>query len=250
MCLIQLAFCEKTMDWTIAANRDEFLDRPAIPAHLWENGVFAGRDELAGGTWLGIHANRRFAAVTNVRHPKSRILGERSRGELVTQFLTTSLSALTFIEQLKRDAALYGGFNILLFDGQQFYHYNNIFGDTTRLTTGYYTLSNDTLDTPWPKAVRVRQAFIPLHAANASPIEFIHMMQDDTRAAHDALPQTGIELDMEKKLSSIFIQIDGYGTRCTTYIHSTQKETQFVEQTYENGVPTTIATQIWTYSHL
>lgn len=245
MCLIQLAFCEETKSWTVAANRDEFIARDARPAHVWENGIFAGRDVQAGGTWLGMKG-RRFAAVTNVRHPKSRIMGERSRGSLVTDFLTSSLSAAAFIAHLQQHHLLYGGFNILLFDGEAFYHYNNIFHDSTKLTTGYYTLSNHTLNTPWPKSVRVREHFIPLYEANAAPMQFIHMMQDSTRAPVHALPETGLAPQMEENLSSIFIHIEGYGTRCTTYIQHTDDKTIFVEQTYENGVPTTLVEQVWT----
>lgn len=240
MCLIQLAFNEEKRAFTVLANRDEYTARPATAAHYWSNGIFAGQDIEAGGTWIGIARNRRFAALTNVRHPKSRILGERSRGDIVTRFLTSTVCAEAFIHELQQQKEKYGGFNVLLFDGTTFHHYNNIFDETTTLTSGYYTLSNDTLNTPWPKAVRVREQFIPLYETHAAPEAFIHIMQDNTQAPTDALPKTGIEPVMEKQLSSIFIALDGYGTRCTTYIRSGEFNTQFIEQTYEDGIATSI----------
>lgn len=239
MCLIQLAFHDDTKSYTVIANRDEFTNRPAIAAHYWENGLFAGQDAQAGGAWLAVTKDRRFAAVTNVRHPQSRILGDRSRGELVTKFLTSDVSARDFIDVLKEERELYGGFNILLFDGDEFYHYNNIFNDMTKLATGYYTLCNNTLGTPWPKVVRVREQFIPLYESGAEPEAFIRLMQQPERAPIDQLPATGVPLEMEEKLSSIFIAFEGYGTRCTTYIRSDEQQFTFIEQTYDNGQPTT-----------
>lgn len=247
MCLIQLAFDAQQKAFTVIANRDEFTARPAAAAHYWANGIFAGQDIEAGGTWLGLSKNRRFAAVTNVRHPKSRILGERSRGEIVTRFLTSTQSSQAFIRELQRDKELYGGFNVLLFDGTELHHYNNIFDETTQLASGYYTLSNDTLNTPWPKSVRVREQFVPLFEADAQADAFLAMMQDNTQAADEELPLTGIDPAMEKQLSSIFIAIDGYGTRCTTYIKSASTHTEFIEQTYENGVAVSLVRETMTH---
>ena len=62
------------------------------PACRWRNGreapqVYAGRDLEAGGTWLGVGANGRFAALTNIRDPHQPP-ARKSRGELVARFLS------------------------------------------------------------------------------------------------------------------------------------------------------------------
>ncbi|MCP1344019.1 NRDE family protein, partial [Halomonas sp. FL8] len=56
----------------LAANRDEFYDRPTAPLARWQDApeIVAGRDLRAGGSWLGVHRQGRMAAVTNVRAPE------------------------------------------------------------------------------------------------------------------------------------------------------------------------------------
>ena len=68
MCTIIL--CRNVFDdWplVLAANRDEFYERPTAPP-AWQStqvSIFAGRDLEAGGTWLGVRTDGRFAALTN-----------------------------------------------------------------------------------------------------------------------------------------------------------------------------------------
>ena len=74
-------------DWpiVIAANRDEMIGRPWLPpARHWDDrpDVIAGRDELAGGSWLGINDHGVIAAVLNGRRSLGPQTGFRSRGEL------------------------------------------------------------------------------------------------------------------------------------------------------------------------
>ncbi len=72
----------------VAANRDEFLARPASAPRRWpgEPAVLAPRDEEAGGTWLGVNANGLFVGVTN-RHGATRDRRLASRGQLVARAL-------------------------------------------------------------------------------------------------------------------------------------------------------------------
>jgi uncharacterized protein with NRDE domain len=72
----------------VAANRDEFLARPASPPQRWPGtpAVLAPRDEQAHGTWLGVNAHRLFVAVTN-RHGMDRDSRLLSRGQLVADAL-------------------------------------------------------------------------------------------------------------------------------------------------------------------
>jgi len=88
MCLIHFQYGEHPIfQLIVVANRDEIYDRPAEPAHFWEDEpeILAGRDLLEMGTWLGISKNGRFAALTNFRDP-SLPKRPRSRGEIVRNF--------------------------------------------------------------------------------------------------------------------------------------------------------------------
>lgn len=80
----------------IAANRDEFLGRPASPPRRWPGvpAILAPRDEQAQGTWLGVNAHRLFVGVTN-RHGSARDSRLASRGQLVAEALRSdSVEAL------------------------------------------------------------------------------------------------------------------------------------------------------------
>ena len=72
MCVIFFAYrAHPEYPLILLANRDEFYARPTDGARAWEYfpDIFAGRDLVHGGTWLGITKTRRFAAVTNYRDP-------------------------------------------------------------------------------------------------------------------------------------------------------------------------------------
>ena len=123
MCLIALSV-EKTKDWNgkdsyffiIIANRDEYHERPTTEMHWWSNKqILAGKDEDAGGTWLGTNKEGKFAAITNLKeNTNSKYLV--SRGELVTGFLESDLSAKSYLEQLESNNEEYAGFNIIVGD--------------------------------------------------------------------------------------------------------------------------------------
>ena len=88
MCLILVAWqVHPHYPLVLAANRDEFYRRPAAPAQWWPGteGILAGRDLEAGGTWLGVTRQGAFAALTNFRDPASHRADAPSRGQLVPQ---------------------------------------------------------------------------------------------------------------------------------------------------------------------
>ena len=207
---------------TLAANRDEFRDRPAAPAAPWPEAptVVAGRDLRAGGTWLGATAAGRWAALTNVRAQDvadSRT-NARSRGGLVSNFLTGSASAQLFAEQSFATRGLYRGFNLLIGDGADAWLVSTRLDAPRRLRAGVYGLSNDTLDTPWPKLVRARRAFSALAEAGADDDALADVLRDTTAPPDADLPETGVGLDKERFLSTAFIDGPAYGTRVTTVL--------------------------------
>ena len=155
MCLIYVAWRHHPRyRLVVAANRDESHARPAAPAHWWEDapGVLAGRDLEAGGTWMGITRNGRFAAVTNYHDPAAgRRTGAPSRGALVGAFLTGGEPAPGYLDRVAGEGHRYNGFSLLAMDGETLAFASNRARGVTLLEPGVFGLSNHLLDTPWPK---------------------------------------------------------------------------------------------------
>lgn len=222
MCLIVFAWCpEHPQVLRLAANRDEFHARPSAALSEWQDapGVFAGRDLEAGGTWLGITESGRFAALTNIRDPRQKH-GLRSRGELTADYLQGQLSPMAYLEQVMARAADYAGFNLLLGDATQLWHFNSQKGQARRLQPGIYGLCNANLDTPWPKLLRARQSL--QEAPDADDETLLWVMADTARPDDHLLPNTGVGLDIERLLSSVFIASADYGTRASTVLNLEQ----------------------------
>lgn len=243
MCLILFAWRSHPQHkLLVAANRDEFYSRPTCAATFWEEApyILAGRDLDQGGSWLGITRDGRFAAVTNVRNP-SAPQGSRSRGFLVSNFLSSNDSPEHFGATLQSTLKEYSPFNLLAGDGERLY-YGNSNGDWRQLQPGIYGLSNATLDTPWPKVVEGKQSLIGIMTTDPTEENLFALLANREPAETDALPDTGINPDMEKRLSSRFIQFDGYGTRSSTLLmQSYNNRMTFVEKQFgETGAESAI----------
>ena len=161
MCLILLAIRKHPRyKVVLAANRDEYYDRPSAPPHFWKDRphLLAGRDLLAGGTWLGITKKGRIAAVTNYRDPLNVRQNAISRGKLVTDFLLGEDDPPVYLERIRRDKDLYNGFNLIVGHRENLYWYSNRKDQVRSLESGVYGLSNRFLDTPWPKIIRANPA--------------------------------------------------------------------------------------------
>src|SRR5690349_9631224 len=154
MCLIALAWrAHPGCRLIVAANRDEYFGRATAPAAFWDDhrGVLAGRDLEAGGTWLGITLQERFAALTNYRNPSDRKTGVPSRGALVSDFLTGGATAAEYVKEVERRAMSYNGFSRLVADAASLNSTPNRGGGSARAGPGVQGLSNPLLATPWPK---------------------------------------------------------------------------------------------------
>lgn len=221
MCLILFAIdSHPRYPLLIAANRDEYYARPTRALAPWPEHpqLLAGRDLEAGGTWLGLTRNGRFAAVTNVREDPTRGR-QHSRGELPTGFLLGDASAADYAAAAQARGALYAGFNLLLGDGGGFYYCSNRNGRAPRrLGAGVYGLSNDTLDTAWPKVESGKSALRDLLRGEPDPQALLALLMDRARAPDTLLPDTGIGLERERLLSSRFITSELYGTRASTAV--------------------------------
>lgn len=219
MCLIVFAWRPGTArPLIVAANRDEFYARPTQPLGAWEDapGVYAGRDLEAGGTWLGIGPQGRFAALTNIRDP-GQPLGLRSRGELVAGFLQGERGVEAYLQHVASRGGEYSGFNLLVGDGAQLGYLNARQAQPHMLDEGVYGLSNAELDTPWPKLVKARAGLHRLEQ-RPEPQQLLALLADAAPAADSELPQTGVGLATEQLLSSVFIASQSYGTRASTVL--------------------------------
>jgi uncharacterized protein with NRDE domain len=222
MCLILVAVdAHPKYGLVIAANRDEFYDRPTEPAAFWPGapGLLAGRDLREGGTWIGITRTGRISAVTNYRDPVSMKPGSPSRGKLVADFLLGRENAVQYLERLAPDADRYSGFNLLAGQREEIYWYSNHGKEIAKLVPGIHGLSNHLLDTPWPKVKKGTDALGMVLAAEVPSVEELFRLLADRAAASDSsLPDTGIGLESERMLSPLFIASPGYGTRSSTII--------------------------------
>lgn len=215
MCLITWAWkAHPRYQLILAANRDEFKDRPTERAHFWPDApdILAGRDLRAGGTWLGITRQGRFAAITNHRDMRKVRPQGPSRGLLVREALERDIDPST--------TSGYAGFNLLYGSVDALRYHNNIDGRDEALTPGIHGLSNALLDTPWPKVVRAKHGLDELMNASEKALVsgLFDLLADQATAADDQLPDTGLPLEQERAASAIFIRSPLYGTRCSTVV--------------------------------
>lgn len=241
MCLILIALnAHRNYKLVVAANRDEFYDRPTLQANYWEESPFllSGKDISAGGTWMGVTKLGRFCAITNYRDLNSINPTAPSRGEIVHAFLTSQKPKSEFDEFLLLESHNYNGFNLIYGSINELYYFSNQSNRIDKLNNGIYTLSNHHLDTPWFKNQKSKLRFEEILMAEQISIdEMFEMLQDEERAPIELLPDTGVGLEYEKLLSPIFIKSEKYGTRSSTVLTVTNKnEISMTEITYDKGI--------------
>ena len=257
MCIVAIAWqLFDELPLVLLSNRDEFLARPTEALHQWsDKPIYAGRDCQSGGTWLGIHKetlqdtqsllsppvtchknshqsihkNGRWAAVLNFRDGVQASSNERSRGALVTDFLTSNLSPMAFARQIS--LVNYAGFNLIIGDAKQAVIVNNRGHAPTPLYAGLHVLSNGQPEESWFKTerlrARLRQEVLPLISENSAAGYWqdaaFTVLSDNTPAPTDKLPNTGVDIAIEQALSAIYIEaanlsgnqqaLPTYGTR-------------------------------------
>jgi uncharacterized protein with NRDE domain len=230
VCLLAVAWqAHPRYRLVLAANRDEFHARPTDPIAHWPSAhgpgstpILAGRDRQAGGTWLGIDADRRVGVVTNFREPARPAPDAPSRGRLIPAFLANGHAPGRHLEAVEAEAGVYAGFNLLLADERELWYATNRTDRFARpLAPGLYGLSNGLIDTPWPKLQRLRAglgAWVAGSAGAGETAGLFHLLADDTPADPAELPQTGLSPEWERRLSAPFIRHPDYGTRCSTVV--------------------------------
>jgi len=221
----------------LAANRDEFYDRPTAPINFWEDrpDILAGRDLLGGGTWLGVGRSGRFAAITNYRDPASIRPDAPTRGRLVSDFLEGDVPPREYLERLAVTGQRYNGFNLVVGDTGTLCYYSNRGSGVRKLAPGLYGLSNHLLDTPWPKVLKAKEGLRRILTGEA-PLEeeaVFDQLESRSPAPDQTLPDTGVGLEKERALSPLFITIPGYGTRSSSILlMGRHNDSQLIERTF------------------
>ncbi|MCR6494837.1 NRDE family protein [Thermomonas sp. S9] len=222
MCVVALAWnIHPRWRLVVAGNRDEAHARPAAALSRWPDlRIRAGRDLQAGGTWLGLGRDARMAVVTNVRNGLPRPFIGPSRGDLPVAFLTGAQAAAEYAAQVAAQAARYAPFNLVLADAHDCLYVGNHPGPAwRRLAPGVHALSNGPLDADWPKVRRLRMALQAWVAAgDDDPQPLWQALADETPATDAELPDTGVGLALERRLSPCFIRGVRYGTRASTLL--------------------------------
>ncbi|HRW12415.1 MAG TPA: NRDE family protein [Syntrophomonas sp.] len=240
MCLIIFAYdCHPKYRLVVAANRDEFYQRPTQPAAFWpeHEGLLAGRDVKEGGTWMGVTTGGRFATLTNYRDPASFNPSARSRGHLVYNYLAGEAKPLEYIASMISQADLFNGFNLLLGDQESLYCYSNRDHVLRKVESGIHGLSNSVLDDPWPKLAKGKHTLAGIMADKVLDVERLFtMMADREQPSDEMLPQTGVSLEMERVLAPAFVISPQYGTRTTTVLLIDRAgQVQFRERSFAVG---------------
>lgn len=251
----------------LAANRDEWLDRPTLPMRWWQPDpqlpvlVLSGRDSRSGGIWLGLSDTGRFAAVTNVRDPGRERPQAPSRGLLPLRYLLgvdprgehamPNRGPGAYAEAVMQDAQNYAGFNLLLGDAAcgQLVWLSNHPQALREVEPGLHGLSNAALDTPWPKVVGMKTA-LAQQVSRELPDQFEALrgaLLHDRSAADAALPSTGVSLERERALSASFIRMPGYGTRSSTLLRMEQDGGVHVRELQHQPMPAAPVDFVWNW---
>ncbi len=243
MCLILFAYkIHPKYPLIVAANRDEFFHRPTKHAYFWEDhpNILAGRDLEKMGTWMGVTIQGRFSAITNYRDFKESLEGKQSRGHIVTNALQYDGNLYDYMNKLKEKNHLYPGYNLLAGDKDKLYYYSNRQGKVIEVEPGIHGLSNEFLNSPWPKVQTGKEGLKKILESEENLIEnLFQLLQKSEPFPDEMLPNTGVPLDWERKLSPLFIQMPDYGTRASTIMLMGYEEITYVERTYHPVTKTT-----------
>ena len=246
MCLILLAWqAHPEFPLVVAANRDEFFARPTVSGQFWNDSpnILAGRDLSAGGTWMGVTRNGRFAALTNFRDLEHHRAEALSRGRLVSDFLSGKTTPVDFLNDVAQRASAYNDFNLICgtlqghdYDLWYFSNRSEAANVPRQLTPGIYGLSNHLLDTPWPKVVQKKSELTAALSALPQEALLFDLLRDERIHEDERLPRTGVSLEWERILSAAFVRSQDYGTRSSTVLLQDRNGfVSFDEQTFLLG---------------
>ena len=238
MCLVAFAYqVDPQFPLIVAGNRDEFHARPTRASHWWSDhpGILGGRDLQAGGTWLAVHRNGRFATVTNFRGAQEESGMLRSRGHLVAEFLESDLAPLAYLDSIDGDA--YAGFNLLVADTTVLAYLSNRGGDLRELSPGIYGLGNAALDASCHKVRRSKAALSDLIDGDAvNETHLMRLLDERGKAPATEVKSGRLTFAKAHALTATFIVQPDYGTRCSTALTVGRSgDVRFLERRFDAG---------------
>lgn len=238
MCLIFIAFQHHPKyKLIVAGNRDEFYNRKTAAANYWSDypQILGGRDLEAGGTWLGMSTSGKISMLTNYRDPKNINPAAPSRGQLVSDYLKLPVTPEAYMRAVESDGKKYNGFNLIVGNPEELWYYSNYREGITKFEPGFYGISNHLLESPWPKVLIGKKRIAPeLQQNDVDPEKLLEILYDDHVADDDQLPDTGLTLERERSLSSMFIKTPNYGSRCSTVVLvNNSNDVLFTERVYD-----------------
>ena len=237
MCLLVIAWQRlPATPFVLVGNRDELHARPTEAMAWWtEPAILAGRDLKAGGTWLAVARDGRFAVVTNITG-STPVPDAPSRGLLIPGYLSRPQTPAEFLGELARHAHRYTPFCLLAGDRSSLCYYSSREPAPRSLAAGVYGLGNFGLDTPEPKLVASRARLEQLVATHSVSIQSLLALMADATPVPDALlPNRGRPRELERRLSAPFVIGSEYGTRCTTALIAGAGELEIAEQSFDAG---------------
>lgn len=249
MCLNLFSFHNHpNYKFILASNRDEFYSRPTKKANFWEDQatILGGKDLAHGGTWLAISIDGKFGILSNFREISNIRKDAPSRGILVNEFLVSDESPINYARKIKSPEK-YNGLNLILSDLVQLVYFTNKEKEPHLLKPGNYALSNAFLDTPWPKVVKGKRLFEEAIKKEVIEVEeLFEILTDEEKFEGELLPDTGLGMEKEKDVSSIFIKTDNYGTVSSTVILiDKENNVVFCEKNY---LPSNVEPQVKTFN--
>uniref|UniRef100_A0A8C8MM29 Transport and golgi organization 2-like protein n=1 Tax=Oncorhynchus tshawytscha TaxID=74940 RepID=A0A8C8MM29_ONCTS len=220
----------------LAANRDEFYNRPTKAADFWVSNseILSGLDleeGKEGGSWLGINKRGKLAALTNYLEGRPNP-DAQGRGFLVSNFLTDhSQDSYSYLKRVSSERHLYNGFNLLTaeFKAKEdtMCYYGNR-GNTEPIhlnPAGIYGLSNSLLETPWRKLQHGKRLFtsvvnqpLPCEVLVQDLLNVLNNEELNTPDPAQESQGEGYSSPMLRVLSSVCVRSPHYGTRTNTII--------------------------------
>ena len=216
MCLlVVLSRTRPEVPLLVAANRDELLERPALPMTVLAGDgprVLGGRDELAGGTWLAVNEDGVVAGLTNRPVEGGRDPAKRSRGELpLVAARRRSAAAAVAALQREIDPTRYNPAWMLVGDRVSLFAVDVSGHDAVRveeLPPGLHVLENRPFGQPSP-TVRHVQAML----ADESDLSLPELTARLRSVLGDHEVPGGDEADLPAQVRANCVHADGYGTR-------------------------------------
>lgn len=180
----------------VAANREEFFDRPTQPPRIQSGKprVICGIDRKKGGTWLGVNQYGLVAAVTN--RPKQMIPPEpRSRG-LLCRDLLSQRTARAAAEHAAKELAsgVYAGANYLVADAHSAHVIHGAQRiDIVDLSPGLHILSSSDVDDVSDERQELVRRLLTLHSLD-SAVTFLAVASRAFSRKPDAAGRRGVVL--------------------------------------------------------